>query len=379
MPPKRRGAPKRGRGAAPPSPAKRTKTDLLQPVADAISMASQLPEDCRAMMLDTLRLSLGVPADERMPCQEIMVQSIGEAVEAALASLEATAVSASESLKEKEGSTGTVGEKMIKAKGVLDKVYDKVGKLEQVAKEHDEKDAEAQEVLKEASDDQKKGDATFLQAKKEKQELDDCAGNAALKCMIKGWWEKKLEVKAAAKEALPLLERLIKMDESQREMMTAVLMKKPKDRGDFEKTCAQNVENELEKKAADLSKVIEEGAPAAQARAAAISTAEEACQATTKAKAEADSTLAEAKAEQAKAERELEDAEEAAAEHEPELLAAREDKETHETAVKTFKEVNVVCFESLSKKAPEAPEATEAETAGGEEIAAGDVVADEVD
>jgi len=362
-----------------PAAKKAKKGDKAAPeekaVIDAINLATDLSEDCKNMLLATLPFSLMVCVEEREAVQATMVKNLGTVMENVQAQLQQAAADAATALTETEGSKGSLEQALEDA---LAKQKEAAADLTAKTEAQKEKVAEektAKKTLADKQKEQKTGDDELANAGKDKEAYENLVAKE-LVLLRDGTWEKKADATAATKLLVKMAGPL-KVDESLMKTAPTVLVKKPDERGEFEKLAVTSIEQALTKKVEALTQLLADGDTGKAARATAVEEAQKALEEASAAKDKAQADVKEAKAAQTAANEAADAAKHAVDDFVPSVKRAADKKDAAEAAVTNFASHNMECFAKLrdrSSKVEEEPpvpepEAPAADAAAAEEAA----------
>jgi len=324
--------------------AKKSRADAtFEGVAEAIQQAVDIPEVVRMMLLAGLPDGLGTPSDERHELQTGIVSMIGQVVLGVQAKLQDGVDAEATKVGGADGRRAELAALLAKAEAGLDAAAQDA-QAQAAAHAAAEAAAEAAAAkLAESQEAQRAGDAALEQAQQSKARLE-----MGLNVHLRGIVEAD-QCEQHHQALLPLLQELA-LDQSLMSALPSVCAKQPSERGAFDAMVLEQLGKILGEKVAELAKFVDEAAPAAQQRAAAVAEAQVGAEAATASRASAAaaleaSTLAEQAAKDAG-----QSAAAALAAFEPEYMAATQARDEKQATLVYFKAYNVGSFELLRDK-----------------------------
>lgn len=340
---------KRASQAASSDANKKPKLDsMMVAVVDALRQATDIPEDCRAMLEAGVPGSLGPPADERHQVQNSMVKWIGEALQKAEVRIRQAVDEEAAKVAKAEEACKQAEHEVSNAKGILEE------RDADLAKKEDAKKAATQDVksakagLKEAQVAQKKGDASLAEAGKHKEEFE-----GALKDHV-GYLKEEdgFDAKTAKTHVaqVMLVAKTLELDDSLLTALPSVCATAPSRRGAFDNMVISELESCFQRKVAALNEEMNTGADATASRMAAVTAAEQAVQAADNVLSGAEAALAAARTAQGEAASGLQEAQKGNKVKAAEQAEAEELKKAAEQVLEDFVGYNMLCFTTLRDK-----------------------------
>lgn len=308
--------------------------------------ASDLPEDCKKMIVAMLPYSLCVPSDEREEVQNVAVKMFEEVV----ASVE---VNLKEALEAEKSKVKTITDSKEQLLSGVSKAQEQ---LKDAEKDLDQKNQEltassqavvaAKTSLSKKEEEQKTGDASLLQTEADKAELQKAFEGVFL--MVEAG-ESTLDSAAQLKVFESAMKKLT-MEESLKTAIIPVLQKPPAERGGFDATVLSEFQNIFEAKLRELSEILQQGAPERQARQLCVDEARaQLDEAETKQK-ECSGELLASKQKQKEATSALKEAEGAVTSYEATLKAAMNVQEEKQKDLDSFVETTMKGFTNLKER-----------------------------
>jgi len=307
----------------------------------------ELNDECRKMLVSMVPHSLIVPVDERHEQQNVAVAMIEESILAVQAKLvaaleaENAKVSGSEAKKAELAAAHLAAEEALAAAKAV--TADRAAAVKAATEVvHDAKKVKQAKLAE-----QKKGDASLLAAKKDKENLEGA---------LSGPFHKLKSGDFEAAQAPGLFKSLsshfskLSIEESMKIALPSGLQKKPEDRGTFDTLVVNQVEEVFTKKIAELQEILAAGAPEQEERQKAVDAAQAAVEAAEATAAEATAKLAESEAAQQAAEAALEAAAAAVEGYESEYAEATAARDKLKEALETFQSTSVKNFNELKEK-----------------------------
>jgi len=236
-------------------------------VTDAVMEAEQIPQRTRTMLVEMLPFSLKFASDERHELQSMAVDMVEETLTAKKSALDANAaaeVNALDALKASESQLGiTVTESEAALASQTEVAKTKASDLEKA--EEDEKASEAH--LKKLREEDEGAAAKLEDMKKERGDI-DAAVAEHFEPMKEG------EAKAHFKKLEPFLKK-ISIESTLLTALPSTCAKKKESRGTFDNIVLEELGKAFNAKIASLTTAIDGEGPAAEHRAAALSSAEQ--------------------------------------------------------------------------------------------------------
>lgn len=380
MAPKKTTAAKRGADAVKTQPptAKKAKTDrTLEAVLEAIKEVD-LSDSCKQMLQVLATSCLNTPADARHESQTKFVKMIGEALDMAVATHQAAVDTAKAAVETSEATKAPMDEALAAAQAKLTAAKEGVTAQKTAVEEGATRCSEAEKTLKEKREEQSNGDAELTKAKEEKVTVD-----AAIETDLKAVVDGECATDVMDKHYLVLKPILagLELDDSLKTALPATCKKEKAARGAFDNMVIEQLQKTLGERAEALAKVIENAAPAAEQRAAAVTAAEEALADAKKAQEAAQEALKGAEEADKAAAASVAEAEAALSTYNVEHKKVTEALAAKELLLQNFTTYNVSCFELLRDKvskveAPAAATTTAENTTKAPEEAATEVAKD---
>jgi len=342
--------------AAPPA-AKKPKTDsattepktdpTMTGVIEGIQQASDLSDDCRQMLLSLLPGSLAIPSDQRHEVQHTAVDMIAEALAGVEASLQASIDNQKASLTDVEGTKSELDSKVAAVEVQLSSATQFQESKKAALAEAQRGKNSAAEKLTAAQEAQRLGDAEVVVAKEQKHALDNGMDVHMKAILSEGLDEAQGE--AHYKALLPVVKSLC-LDDSLMTALPAACARQIAERGAFDKMVLDQLEKSLVDKAGELQKTLDESAPAAAERAAAVEAAEAELETAKAKQKEAADELVNAQKSSAEASKAVDAAKAAVKTFVPDYQKATAALDACVESLNKFKEHNMVCFETLKVK-----------------------------
>jgi len=229
--------------------AKKTKLEpALACVADVIKQSEQLPEACRAMLVDMLPFSLSIPSDERHETQTWAVQAVEQTLHANKAALEAASAAEDEKLASLKSSEGELGASVAAADAASEAQKVVVQSAESAHAERMEAANVASQALAALQEQQKTCETNLASTKEEKDALEPAYQTHFAAPMQGG-------AGPHFKELQPFLKK-IDMEASLLKAIPSVCSKSKEDRGSFDDVVLQELGKALTSKLTALSDAI---------------------------------------------------------------------------------------------------------------------------
>jgi len=264
---------------------------------EVVKKASHLPERCRAMLVDSLPLSLAVPADERLPSQDAVVAMIEETLHAVKSSMEADIVAEDAKLDNVKSKMSELANTAREAETALATQNEALQIIRSSLADAIGAADASRQILMEQRSIQKLCDAKLTSAQQDK---------SALETAFKDHFQTPMEGKEGPnfKELEPFLQN-IGIEASLLTTLPATCAKHKDTRGNFDDVVLQELEKALLARIATLSDVVAAETPAAAEREVAVQNAETECNAKTDARGKLEIELETAQKDQIQREAEL--------------------------------------------------------------------------
>mmetsp|Transcript_3571 Transcript_3571/g.5546 ORF Transcript_3571/g.5546 Transcript_3571/m.5546 type:complete len:391 (+) Transcript_3571:74-1246(+) len=315
-------------------------------IVEAINhpLASGLTDDCRKMLVAMLPQGLCVLSSERVGLQDAAVRMLDEVYQSILAKMQEEIEVEAANLSSVEASKAGLESKTQEAAALLAEAAAVFAARKAVLAEAAKSVLAAKASLAEKETEQRDGDMAHEKAKVEKVALE-----SALSEDFRLLRDGEAEVGQAKVhfETLAARAGTLGFDESLMTALPASMMKKPAERGSFDAMVVAQLEEGLTRQVANLTAIIANGAPAADARQAAVAAASECLDVAKKAQSLAADELSATT--QLKQERETEHASALAAlaQYEPEYKQATEARDLKVEQLDAFTNWNLACFKTI--------------------------------
>jgi len=345
---------KRPAGAAAAS-AKRGKGDpMLKSVQKTIEGADFLPENCRAMLVAGLSSYLGVCSDERHEFQNRFVNHIAQLMAQSKTKMEEALKAEEENVKSLEGSKSSLDAKVADAAAAAAAMQDATVAKTNASVEANGAVASAKATLSEKKKAKKVGDAEAADdaLKAEHESLTSVISGTLAQILSGDMHEDPLAHYNALKPLLPLL----KLDDALMAALPTACGKKTEERGAFDQMAIEALKTKMTEKCEELAKQIQEAAPAAEARATAVTDAENGLSSAIEQQAAAKKDLASAKEAEHQADADLKAAKAEVHSYAPTFDKATAARDEKSIALQQFVEYDMMCFETLKEKKTKQPE-----------------------
>lgn len=325
-----------------PVPEKKGKVELsIEAVAKAIESAD-LPENCKAMLLSMVPVSLDTAVENRHDLQAMAVTMISDVMATERAAMEQAIRDEEAKLNEVEASRGGLDSKVTDADQELAERVVKVEERKKVLAVASQEVLSAKAGAAEAKEAQRRSAIAADTLVAEKKAVEAIL-EEHFKPLKDGTWE-AAQVHISA--LLPLAKR-IDLDASLVSAMPSSCTKKPEERGPFDQMVITQLEETLLAKVASLTEQVEAAGPEGVTRAAAAEAALEALESSKARQQQAASDVFEVQAAQREAAGKLEAAKATLANYEPAYKQATEVRDQKKTRLETFLSWNVAAFELL--------------------------------
>jgi len=319
---------------------------MLEAVQKAIEGADFLPESCRAMLVAGLTSSLGVCSDERHATQALFVDHIAELLEQSKTKKEDALNAHEETVENFVSSKSTLDAKVVDAEAAWSAMKefsaDKM-RLLQVAKEAV---ATAKATLAEKQEAQRVGDAADGEFKVQNESLSN-AISSTLAAILRG---EQPETPLAYYHALKPVMPLLSLEDTLLTALPTACGKKIEERGAFDNMAIEALKFKMQEKSEEIAKKVQDAAPAAEARAVAMTDAENVLSGATEQQAKATQELQSATAAQSQADADLKAAQAEVELYEPQCEEAKAERDEKAATLKQFVEYDISCFEMLKDK-----------------------------
>jgi len=247
---------------------KKAKIDpALENIANIINEAEHLPQQCRAMLVDMLPLSLSVTVDKRHELQTVAVDMVEETLNTKMSAMEAAVAAENEKLETLKASEGGLTNAVQVAETALTAQQVVVQKLKEALAEATSVANASQTTLSERTAAQKAGDEAAVAAKEEKAAL-EVAFDAHFKTPM---------TEGTAGPNFKELEPFLKTIEIEASLLTALpssCAKSKEHRGTFDEVVLTELDKAISSKLASLGALLAAEAPASIEREAAVRAAE---------------------------------------------------------------------------------------------------------
>jgi len=350
--------------AAAAAPAKRERKDpMLSGIQKALEMA-QLPDPCKHMLSTAAPHCLGVAREERHASQRMIVEMIGEVVSGVCSGLVAERDAQEDRLTTCLGCREELEAKVKDAELVATTAAEVVAAKAAAATGAESALASAQHALQQKTEAQRECNEDFDKAKAQRAVVDK-ALNDDFKALLQGDAESHFDAMQ------PLLTEIC-LGESLLSALSSTCRKAPSDRGPFDSLVLEQLGEALRERSAACARLVAEGEPAAEARAAEVAVVLAAEEEAAQARRRAAEALAEAQASLSASEVAARVARETLAAHAPEVERLTKARDAAAGALAQFVQQSLVCFENLrdlSSSPPDAAIAQEAPTSAQEAVA----------
>ena len=307
---------------------------------------TQLPEECKKMLLAMLPQSLCVPSDCREDVQNLGVTMIAEVVASVESRIREAVESGEANVQAVESSKGQLEGAMGQAEQHLKEAQDAVALREADLQSSSQAVVAAKANLAKKEEEQRSGDSQAVAAEAEQAETAE-AFSSSFRTLKEGSWETSPNEHVQA--LAPVLSRL-PMDESLKTAAPPVLMQTPSSRGVFDATVLQQLEKSFEDRLAQLTALLQSEEPQRQARAEACREAKAQLEEAEEKQKECSSNVLAAKHRQKEAASGLKAVEEALAQFEPNLTAAMELRDEKQRELEAFVQGAMHCFTELKDR-----------------------------
>jgi len=352
MPPK--GSKRAVQGVAAEAKKKPKLDSMMVGVVDALGQATEIPEDCRAMLEAGVPGCLGPPANERHELQNSMVKWIGETIEGVEARLRQAVDDEAAKVAQAQAAKAEAEKAVGDAKGILEAKDADLVANKTAHKEAAQAVKSAKAGLTEAQAAQKKGDASLAEAGKVKEEFEGVLRDHTGYLKEDDGFDAKT-AKTHTTQVMRFAKKL-GLDDSLLTALPSACATMPSKRGSFDKMVISEMESSFQTKVTALAEEMNTGAEATASRAAAVTAAEQVVQAAEDVHKDAAAALAAAQTAQGEAASGLQEAEKGSKAKAADQEAAEALKENAEQVLQNFVGYNVLCFSTLRDKVSTPPE-----------------------
>jgi len=325
---------------------------MLEAVQKSIEAADFLPESCRGMLVACLTSSLGVCSDERHETQALFVDHIAQFMEQSKIKKEDALKAQEETLENFVNSKSTLDAKVVDSEAAFSAIKEfsaEKMRLLQVAKEAA---ATAKATLAENQEAQRVGEAAEGEFKVQNESLTNAISSTLASILSGEQPENPLAYYHALKPLLPLLG----LEDTLLTALPTACGKKTEERGAFDNMAIDALKCKMHETSEELAKKVQDAAPAAEARAVAVTKAENLLGVATEQQAQAMQELQSATASQSQAEADLKAAQAEVEQFEPTCQKAKAERDEKAATLKQFLEYDIACFEMLKVKKAKQPE-----------------------
>jgi len=342
-------------GQSPKSPraSKRVRADpVLVSIAGVIKQSEHLPAQVRAMLVDMLPFSLGVPSDERHEFQTRIVNAVEQALNTKRSELEAAAASVSADLDKLKSSGVELENRLKEANNSHEAQKETLKNAEVASAEAKEARSAAAKSLSTAQSEQKGQDAKLASAQEEK---------AALESALKEHFEAPMQEGSGPnfKELKHYLKHL-QIDRSLHEALPESCGKSKDDRGSFDEVVVHEFAKAFRAQIAELGVFIVTDTPATVQRAAAVQAAEKDFDVKSSSQKQCSEALEAAKKELSDRTASLTQLQQAVNEFDPQLGALAKLLDDSNHALRTFESGPLSNFMTYKARVTASPEAAPA-------------------
>lgn len=337
---------------------------------------SDLPEDCRQMLLAGLPFSVCVFQDERHEVQEVVVGMLEQAMSKILGGLQVALDQENEKVAGAEATKEDLERKLQAAEEALKGAKSFTAEKSEALEQATQAVVKAKAALTQRTKEQQQGETELGKVVAEKDLL-EVSKKESFEALKLGSLSGDKEVKAAFKKLEPSLKLLV-MDQSLRNAIPGVLTRPPSERGVFDGTVLDELEKNFESKISELSTAIQAAQPGAAQRQEVVDGAQQDLSQADEAQAQATKDMCAAKEAQKEATQGVSQAKEAVAAYKTEYKSATKTRDEKQAELQAFVDGSLATFQELKvrckkRKAVEETEATEekaTETASQREVAA---------
>jgi len=232
-----------------------------------------LPDECRKMLTTMIPKSLCVPLDERHQLQTQCVEMLGEAIREVQAKMqEAIDAEQAEVVKVESTKYELEGE-LQQAKVMLTQKQEKLTASDNVLAEASKSVLSAKATLTSSQDEKNTFESGCMQIRSDKEAFEHVSANDLNK-LCGGTWEEGNAQKHF--DAVAALFGKFTLEESLLSVLPGSLMKKPAERGSFDHMAVTQLDESIQGKLRELTSAVEQQAPQAQERDAAVASAQKA-------------------------------------------------------------------------------------------------------
>jgi len=300
--------------AASPKRSRRTKVDpVLVSIGDVVKQSEHLPERVRAMLVDMLPFSLGIPSDERHEFQTWVVDAVEQTMSTKKSKLEAAAAAASADLEKLKASGAVLDSTSQEAERSHEAQIETERSAEVALAAASEATSAATKGLSTARAEQKTGDAKLASSQEEKSELESALKEHLEAPMQEGSGPNYKSLKHSLGH--------LDMDDALRGALPSSCAKAKDDRGSFDEVVLQEFAKAFNTKITSLTAFVATDTIASGERAAAVTAAEKDLEVKTEAQRQCAEALEAAKKELSDKAEALKQARAAVVEYDPKLGA----------------------------------------------------------
>jgi len=348
-------APKRGQKRAPEEQkvvAALKKLHVTQSSFKQLSEAlhhplSDLPEECREMLLAGLPYSICVFQDERHETQEIVVGMLEQALSKILGGLQLALDQENQKVAGAEATKEDLERKLQAAEEALKEAKTFTSGRNEDLQHASEALVQAKAALTQRTKEQKEGDAE-VEKKVVDKELLLVSKSEAFESLKLGTITGH-EAKAAFKKLEPAL-KLVDMDNSLRTTVPGVLTKTPSERGSFDGTVIDELEKSLDSKIDELQAAITSGQPGVVERQNVVDAAQKELTSAEEAQQKASTALCSAKEAQKEASTVVSKAKDAVAAYKTEYKSATKTRDEKQAELQDFVDGSLATFQELKSR-----------------------------
>lgn len=302
-------------------------------------------EDCRQMLSAAAPLSLCVPSDQRHQHQRLAVEMLGEVATGVEGALREAAVSAEAALAEIEGSRDGLQERVKAAGEELDGASSEAEARKRALDAASAGVLAARRALSEKQEEQRKAVALIQQSQGDQERLRAILDGPFAK-LRDGEWSGNAEAKTLYAEVAKMLPKL-QLDDSLVQALPSSMVKKPEERGAFDKMVSDQLQLGLQGRISGLGDSVSAMQPEGEKCASAVEGAEGALEQATSAQQDAAGELNLAQEARRKATAALDAARGALTGFEPQRKAAMDAMDSKRTALADFQSGCVASLQRL--------------------------------
>eukprot|EP00933_Yihiella_yeosuensis_P016973 TRINITY_DN1432_c0_g1_i1.p1 TRINITY_DN1432_c0_g1~~TRINITY_DN1432_c0_g1_i1.p1 ORF type:complete len:405 (-),score=174.25 TRINITY_DN1432_c0_g1_i1:291-1505(-) len=251
---------------------KGTKRDEYDAVLEAVNhpLAGDLNPSARKMLAAMILQGLCVPAEQRHQVQVAAVQMLTSVFETIVTNMKAEIDDAAAALTTAEASKAALDEKVAAAEASSQEASETAYSKKTACAEAAKAVMDAKASLAEAEKQKVQGDAAHEEAKSYKAELEKVFGQD-FRLLRDG--EAEEEAAQGHFDNLQTIALTLGIDDSLVNAMASCMLKKPSARGSFDTMVVSQLQEGFTNKVAEITATIENGAPAAASRQAAVDAA----------------------------------------------------------------------------------------------------------